>query len=162
MDGLEKLRITNKARSLQLWDAGAKFKETQRSVLRRLGVPKPDAIRRAWQRLEFMLDHTSSKQVNPFANPLDLDWRELHFDSAPNKDCDFNHETAWAFIHFRDEDAIPPTSFAEQVVELGVRYPKWLLVEGSRYFSAIGESDSPLDTGQASALVSTGNVSGSV
>ena len=48
MDAIQKLRITNRARALNLWEQACEFKEQQRSVLRKLGLSKQEAIQEAW------------------------------------------------------------------------------------------------------------------
>ena len=136
MDATRKLKIVDKARALKLWEEPAKsFKETQRQALRSLEVPKREAVHRSWERLDRMLSLASATS-NPFEMKASPEWSDLITDYESRKHW-FDRESGWVFVHFGDENLVPPSKFAEELIQFGNRDPAWFLIAGARYFCTV-------------------------
>lgn len=134
MDAMQKLKITNRARSRKLWEQACEFKESQRSVLRAFGLSRQDAVHRAWMRLDLMLDEVSPKTPNPF-KPIEIPWNSLH-DCDAMEPGEFDRDSGWAFCYFLETNVSPPSEFAESFVSLGREQIGWFLPTGAAYFSS--------------------------
>ena len=143
MDSIQKLAIVNSARNKGLWDVGCEFKEEQRSVLRLLGVARKEAVCRAWERLRTMIDLASSSS-NPF-DILDIGfgWTGFVSDYEARRG-ELDRQTAWGFIHFLDDEVVPPNKFSEELVQFGRRDPGWFMIEGYRHFRESNTDVTPL------------------
>jgi hypothetical protein len=135
MDRSSKLRIVNRARALKLWNLAEVFKERQRCGLRRLGLGRAEAIRRAWERLDRLLDGATERSFELFDLIEDLSWETMP-GRAEMQQREFDIESGWSFIYFLDENINPPSEFAAALAEWGRESPRWILVQGGEYFNS--------------------------
>jgi hypothetical protein len=133
MDAIQKLKITNRARSLNLWKPAGEFKERQRCVLRKLGLSKQEAIQEAWLRTDRMLDEMSEQIANPF-KPKAIPWDSSFTGCDAMEPGVFDADSGWAFVFFLDSNASPPSEFAESFARFGRTQIRWFLLAGAEYF----------------------------